>query len=74
MRPNYPDLGSASYWLKMSLSHVEAIRSTTQIGMARSSDIISQGNRWEYYKMSAVFSCLSDQLVKKVWSVKQILL
>ena len=70
--PNY--LVSASCWLKISFSHVEAIRSTTQIGMARSSDIISQGNHWEYYKMLAVFSCLSDQLVKKVLSVKQILL
>ena len=74
MRPNYPDLGSASYWLKISFCDVEAIGSTTQIGMARSSDIISQGNHWGHYKMLAVFSCLSDQLVKKVLSVKQILL
>ena len=67
-------LGSASYWLEISFRRVEAIRSTTQLSMARSSDIISQGNHLEYYKMSAVFSCLSDQLLRKVLSVKQILL
>ena len=75
MTPNYPDLGSTSYWLKICFNHAEAIRSTTQISMARPLDIISQaGHHWWHYKVSAVLSCLSDQLVKKVMIVKQTLL
>ena len=66
MTSHYPDLGSASDWLKQISHTALPIRSTSQIWVVtlssvwnfctRFSDVISQGNRWWCPEISAVFS------------------
>ena len=62
---HYPDLGSASDWLKENSLIAQPIRSTTKIWVvdiismefcARYSDIALQGLKWRPHETSAVFS------------------
>ena len=63
MTLHYPDLGSASDWLKICLIQSEALpcesdASSEQYFCARSSDVVSRGNQTEFWRreMSAVSS------------------
>ena len=55
------DLGSVSDWLNQISHMAQPIRSTTQILVVRGrqygiSALISQGNQWRCWRISAVFS------------------
>ena len=66
MTCHYPDLGSASDWLKQTSHALCSFRNTTQIWVVTRhqygisalvfSDVILRGNRWWRRKMSSVFS------------------
>ena len=66
MTCHYPDLGSASDWLKQTSHALCPFRNTTQIWVVTRhqygisalvfSDVILRGNRWWRRKMSSVFS------------------
>ena len=55
MMCHYPDLGSASDWLKQ---YPELGSDTSSVGnfCDHFSDVISQGNRWWHCEMLSVFS------------------